>query len=101
VTHHIARNQVDSGVRVSWKIVPAVTDAWWPQGGTLEPDAANRPRLPQAALWTAEALRPPELRQVRPTRVLGCEPPVELGLIPRIILHGAGHYMLGSPESSK
>ncbi len=25
-THHMARNQVGSGVRVSWKIVPAVTD---------------------------------------------------------------------------
>jgi hypothetical protein len=25
-THHMARNHVGSGVRVSWKIVPAVTD---------------------------------------------------------------------------
>jgi hypothetical protein len=31
VTHHIARNQVVKGVRVSWKRVPAVTDVWWPQ----------------------------------------------------------------------
>ena len=26
VNHHMARNQTGSGVRVSWKIVPAVTD---------------------------------------------------------------------------
>ena len=31
VTHHIARNHVTNGVRVSWKIVPAVTDVWWAQ----------------------------------------------------------------------
>lgn len=27
VIHHIARNQTGNGVRVSWKIVPAVTEA--------------------------------------------------------------------------
>src|SRR5262249_26286203 len=31
VTAHIARNQIGSGVRRSWKIVPAVTDVWSPQ----------------------------------------------------------------------
>src|SRR5215469_7082081 len=31
VTHHIARNQTGNGVRVSWKIVPAVTEVWQPQ----------------------------------------------------------------------
>ena len=28
VTAHIARNQSVSGLRVSWKIVPAVTELW-------------------------------------------------------------------------
>src|SRR6516162_6104315 len=31
VTHHMARNQTGKGVRVSWKIVPAVTEVWQPQ----------------------------------------------------------------------
>src|SRR5207245_3499705 len=30
VTHHMARNHTGSGVRVSWKIVPAVTEVWQP-----------------------------------------------------------------------
>ena len=38
VTHHIARNHVVSGVRVSWKIVPAVTDV-------CRPHAAHSSRL--------------------------------------------------------
>jgi hypothetical protein len=31
VTHHMARNQTGNGVRVSWKIVPAVTEVWQAQ----------------------------------------------------------------------
>src|SRR5436309_7249002 len=31
VTHHIARNHTGNGVRVSWKIVPSVTEVWQPQ----------------------------------------------------------------------
>src|SRR5947199_8478062 len=30
VTHHIARNHTGKGMRVSWKIVPAVTEVWHP-----------------------------------------------------------------------
>ena len=31
VTHQMARNHKTSGFRVSWKIVPAVSDTWYPQ----------------------------------------------------------------------
>jgi len=31
VTHQKARNHKTSGFRVSWKIVPAVSDTWYPQ----------------------------------------------------------------------
>src|SRR5215831_15796409 len=31
VTHHMARNHTGKEVRVSWKIVPAVTEVWQPQ----------------------------------------------------------------------
>jgi len=30
VISQAARNQIRSGVLVSWKIVPAVSEAWWP-----------------------------------------------------------------------
>src|SRR5207245_7643585 len=55
VTHHIARNQVGKGVRVSWKIVPAVTDV-------CRPHAAHS----NSAVPIGHALVPPHFGQRKP-----------------------------------
>ena len=101
VTHHMARNHRVNGVRVSWKIVPAVTDV-------CRPHAAHC----QSTARTGHAFAPPQrgsenrpaiaaASRYAPTCRLGREASLEFGQRPRIILHGAGHYMLGSPESSR
>jgi hypothetical protein len=59
-THHIARNQVGSGVRVSWKIVPAVTDVW-------RPHAAHSKSRP-----IGHALPPPHFGQRNPSGHRSC-----------------------------
>ena len=35
-THQIARNHNVNGVRVSWKIVPAVTETWCPHAAHIQ-----------------------------------------------------------------
>ena len=67
-------------------------------GGTLGQPAAHRPRLAVSEPRTPKSLRPPESGQIRATGGLGREARLELNEIPRIILHGGGRYMLGSPE---
>src|SRR6516225_866998 len=56
VTAHIARNQSVSGLRVSWKIVPAVTELWYPQ-------PANCSRI----LRTGQLFRPPHRGYRKPS----------------------------------
>jgi hypothetical protein len=29
LTHQIALNHIVSGLRVSWKMIPAITETWW------------------------------------------------------------------------
>ena len=71
VTHHIARNHIVNGVRVSWKIVPAVTEVCRPQAA----HSHRTRRTGQALSWpqrrTAKAVRPSQLHQDRP----GTPPP--------------------------
>src|SRR5207244_8738146 len=72
-----------------------------PTSSALKQDLSDRPRFLLSATWTAKAIRPAKPHEILATRRLGREPPLELGEIWREILHGAGHYMLGSPESSE
>ena len=70
-------------------------------GRALPPPAPHGPRLRRATAWAPKPVRPPELLQVRTTGLFRRESPLELPEIPRVILHEAVRYMLGSPESSK
>src|ERR1019366_5378116 len=56
VTHHMARNQTGNGVRVSWKMVPAVTDVW-------PPHTAHSSRTPR----TGQDLPPPQRGHRKPS----------------------------------
>src|SRR5215471_12018974 len=49
VTHHMARNQTGNEVRVSWKIVPAVTEVWQPHAAhsSSTPRTGHDRSLPQ------------------------------------------------------
>ena len=54
-----------------------------------------------AAPGTAEAFGPSQLEHVRSARTFVAEPRLELGQIPRIILHNAAYYILRLPESTE
>ena len=101
MTHHIARNHVGSGVRVSWKIVPAVTEVWWAQSAHCHHRFPDAPGLRPITARAPKSLRPPELLQIRLTRLLGRESALEFGHISGILLHRLVRYILGLPESSK
>jgi hypothetical protein len=68
--------------------------------GTLPQDCAHRPRCRCAAPRAAKVVRPPHLDEIGTTRLLGREACLELGERPWVLVHAAGHYRLGSPESS-
>jgi hypothetical protein len=68
--------------------------------GTLPQDCAHRPGCRCAAPRAAQAVRPPHLDEIGTTRLLGREARLELGERPWVLVHAAGHYRLGSPESS-
>ena len=68
--------------------------------GTLPQDCAHRPGRRCAAARTAKAVRPPQLDQVRSAGFVGREARFELRQRSWILVHAAGHYPLGSPESS-
>src|SRR5229473_634897 len=71
-------------------------------GGTVpQPAGPHRPGFRVLAPRTPEALRPPELGEIPPARLVGGELPLEFGQISRILLHGPTHYVLGSHESTK
>ncbi len=89
-----------SGVRVSWKMVPAVTDVCRPHAAHCQSTARTGQAFVPPAGGAAKSLGPAQPRQIRSTGRLGRKASLEFGLRPRIILHGAGRYMLGSPESS-
>ena len=67
----------------------------------LPPPLLDAPRLGPVTPRAPKSLRPPELFQIRPTRLLGRESALEFGQISRIILHHLVRYILGLPESSK
>ena len=67
----------------------------------LPPPLPDAPRLGPVTPRAPKSLRPPELFQIRPTRLLGRESALEFGQISRIILHHLVRYILGLPESSK
>src|ERR1700719_3319957 len=99
VTHHMARNQTGNGVRVSWKIVPAVTEVWHPQ-----PAHSHRPR-------TTQAFSDPQRGQRKPAGHRSCArytlhaSSVAKFASNSIRLRGyssnttAAYYILGLPES--
>src|ERR1039457_3651510 len=72
-----------------------------PAGGALQPNRSQRPRPGPAATRAPKPVQPPQSKQVvtagGPVRETG----LELGQIPRIILHRLLYNILGSPESSK
>src|SRR5207237_9637594 len=91
VTHHIARNHTGKGMRVSWKIVPAVTEVWHPHAAH-----SHKPRTGlRLAAGTTETGRPPKSRQVRPTRIFGGEVRLQLHQITRILFHHHGILDIG------
>ena len=67
----------------------------------LPPPLPDAPRLGPVTPRAPKSLRPPELFQIRPTRLLGRESALEFGQISRIILHHLVRYIVGLPESSK
>src|ERR1022692_810111 len=113
----MARNQSTSGLRVSWKIVPAVTEVWCPLAAlqqdqahrsilagalaALQQDQAHRPVLIAITTRASETLRPPQAEQVVPARLLGGKPRLKLAQVPRVFLHRPPYYRLCQPESSK
>ena len=97
---HRAEPHSSAGVQVSWKIVPAVTEVCRPHAAHCHEHRSHGPGLRAPADGAAKAIGPAQPRQVGSTGRLGREARLESGLRPRIILHGAGRYMLGSPESS-
>src|SRR5258707_8700933 len=97
----MARNQTGSGVRVSWKIVPAVTEVWQPQ-------AAHSSSTPR----TVHDLPPPQRGHRNPsghrsrTRYARQAASVEKEASSSVKFRGyssttPGHYPLWSPESSR
>ena len=65
----------------------------------LEQRRPHEPRLPLPARRAAEPVRPAQLNETRPTRVLGPEAGLEVGERPRIVFHKPEHYRLWLPES--
>src|SRR5271167_4372620 len=86
VTHHIARNHTAIGMRVSWKIVPAVPEVWRPHPAHSH-TPPHRPRFLRPAAGTTETARPPKSRQVRPTRLFGGEVRLQLHQVMRILFY--------------
>src|SRR5213593_1010028 len=71
---------------------------------TLQRSVSNRPRPVVVAVWTAEALGPPELDKVLAAQRVGGESRFELQQIPRVVLqarHGRSSYGAGRPASPK
>lgn len=71
-----------------------------PPRSTLEQARCAPARIGHART-EGTGLRPPESDQILATRVVGRNPSLELGQIPRIILHEEGHYRLGSSRPEK
>ena len=67
----------------------------------LPPPFPDAPGLRPITARAPKSLRPPELLQIRLTRLLGRESALEFGHISGILLHRLVRYILGLPESSK
>jgi hypothetical protein len=85
VTNQIAANHDDSGVRVRWKIVPAVSEVFRPQSGHI-----HRPRPVRHASRPPHAgqtnpVRPPHRGQVLQARRIVGEPRQQIPVRPRIV----------------
>ncbi len=99
VTHHMARNHTGKGVRVSWKIVPAVTEVWYPH-----PAHSHRPRTGHAFPDPQWAQRKPAGQRSRARYARHASSVVKFASN-SVRLRGysstiPAHYILGLPESS-
>src|SRR5271169_1084743 len=61
----------------------------------------GRPSRPRAAPWTDETVRPTQLQQIIPTRLLGPESGLQFGQASGVVFHTQYHNILGLLESNK
>ena len=101
VTHQKARNHKTSGFRVSWKIVPAVSDTWYPQ-----PAQTSRLRLviqlevPRQRGQTKPS-GPTQLKQVFSTRSFSPKSGLQFGQRAGVPLQRPLPQHIGLLESTK
>src|ERR1700687_5132531 len=100
VTHHMARNHTGNGVRVSWKIVPAVTDVWHPHSAH-----SHRPRTGHAFPDSQRGQRKPagHRSRVKYARHASSVPKFASNSVRFRGYSSAipAHYILRLPESSR
>jgi hypothetical protein len=85
VMNQIAANHVDNGVRIRWKIVPAVTDVCRPQAAHIHLAFAVCQACVELAQRTDETVRPPQPGQILQARLIVREPRLELLERPGIV----------------
>src|SRR5947208_9124826 len=100
VIHHRAWNHTFRGVRVSWKIVPAVQRSLVRTARTLPERGTQPPRPAFPTTGTAKPFRPAHPEKIITTSFLRSEAPFEVRQRARIVFHGLLHYLLWLPESN-
>ena len=81
---------------MSWKIVPAVTEAWWPQPPHSSSTPRTGTRAATATTWAAEAIGPSQPDQVCSAGFLSGEVCFELRQIPWIFFDHACILHIGA-----
>src|SRR5205823_12812569 len=100
VIHHRAWNHTFRGVRVSWKIVPAVQRSLVRTARTLPERGTQPPSSAFPTTGTAKPFRPAHPEKIITTSFLRSEALLEVRQRARIVFHGLLHYLLWLPESN-